>query len=176
MIGISTHVFMHVVKYTLHNVRSVFPARKTTMTRTLWRISLSSELTNPLAKHIYKSNGAPFSRYNLSLISLTRTTTKTTTRWRSYSWWPYVVWWSWCQARVGEDQSSRSKEMVRTEDLPLLKMGKEAEVNGNVAVVGKTGRLVGSSNNPSLCNVDIPCSQISRILWIKSNHINGNDE
>lgn len=35
MIGISTHVFMHVVKYTLHNVRSVFPARKTTMTRTL---------------------------------------------------------------------------------------------------------------------------------------------
>lgn len=35
MMGISTHMFMHVDKYTIHHVRSVFPARKTTMTRTL---------------------------------------------------------------------------------------------------------------------------------------------
>lgn len=55
---------------------------------------------------------------------------------------------------AGEDQSSRSKEMVKTED----PMGKEAEVNGNVAMVDKIGRLVGSSIIPSLCNGVIPSS------------------
>lgn len=59
---------------------------------------------------------------------------------------------------AGEDQSSRSKEMVKTEDPTLLKMGKEAEVNGNVAMVDKIGRLVGSSIIPSLCNGVIPSS------------------